>query len=168
MAHVVFRTNKLEEMKDWYCTVLEAKPVFENGKLAFLSYDDEHHRVALVSTQQFVDKPAEPSVGFHHSAFTYDSLDDLFATFERLRKAGISPVRSIRHGPTLSFYYRDPDRNEVELQVDRFENSEDATRWMQGEAYARNPIGIEFDPDEVIGLFRSGVPLEDLMRRPDE
>ena len=48
-AHVVFRTAQFDAMVEWWCTVLGAHPVFRNPMLAFLTYDDEHHRIALLS-----------------------------------------------------------------------------------------------------------------------
>ena len=33
------------------------------------------------------------------------------------------PVRTINHGPTVSMYYKDPDGNQVELQVDVFDKA---------------------------------------------
>ena len=168
LAHIVFRTNRLQEMKQWYCTVLEAYPSFEDSKIAFLTYDDEHHRIALVATQQYVEKPSGPSVGFYHSAFSYDDLGALIEKYEQLKAEGVHPWRLINHGPTISFYYRDPDGNDVELQVDRFDTTEEATRWMNGEAFARNPIGIELDPDQLKAAYQSGIPKAELMRRNDE
>lgn len=168
LAHVVFRTNRLEEMIAWYCTVLEASVVYRTDWIAFLTYDDEHHRIALIGGQKFLEKPEGRQVGFAHVAFTFAGLSDLLGTWQRLKKAGIVPNRSINHGPTTSFYYGDPDGNDVELQVDRFVDLGDAKVWMQGEAFARNPIGIEFDADQMIARLQSGESEASLMRRPDE
>lgn len=168
LAHVVFRTNQLQDMINWYCDVLSAHVVFGNDRIAFLTYDDEHHRIALIATQKFEEKPEGLRVGFYHSAFTFTGLSELFENYSRLKSKGILPWRSINHGPTVSQYYRDPDGNDVELQVDRFEDAEMATTWMKGEAFSNNPIGIEFDPDDMIRALASGTPDADLMKRPDE
>lgn len=168
MAHIVFRTNDIPRMRDWYCKVLDAHVVFDNGKLAFLTYDEEHHRIALIGTQAFEPRPAALSVGFFHAAFTYDTLEDLLSTHERLSAAGIRPTRTINHGPTISFYYADPDGNDIELQVDRFADARAAQTWMAGEAFARNPIGVLIDPDNLRQRLAAGEPLEAIMRRPDE
>ena len=47
--------------------------------------------------------------GVDHVAYTYASLGDLVDTYSRLKKRGIEPYWPVRHGPTLSLYYRDPD-----------------------------------------------------------
>ena len=35
-------------MRNWYCALLDARVVFENDLLCFMTFDDEHHRVALL------------------------------------------------------------------------------------------------------------------------
>ena len=166
-AHYVLRTNQLEELTRWYCNVLEAHVVFTDGNLTFLTYDEEHHRLALLALEPYAEKPPQTQVGFFHAAFAYDSPGALLDTYERLKELGIAPTRCINHGPTLSFYYRDPDRNDVELQVDAFPTAAQATAFMRGEAFARNPIGVLLDADELLRRHRAGVPDADLLRRPD-
>jgi hypothetical protein len=38
---------------------------------------------------------------------------------------------------------------------------------MRGAAFAANPIGVPFDPDELVEQFRSGAPEAKLLARPD-
>ena len=47
-------------------------------------------------------------------------------------------------------------------------NDEDAKAWMSGDAFARNPIGIEFDAEQMIARLQSGESEASLLRRPDE
>lgn len=167
MGHIALRTNQLDAMVRWYCDVLGAEVAHRSERIAFLTYDEEHHRIALVGMDDYPPKPEAPCVGYLHTAFAFESLADLLGTFERLRAQGILPVRSINHGPTVSFYYADPDGNQIEFQVDSFPNPQVTNEWMRSEEFRRNPIGILFDPDEMIDKLRSGVPEEVLMRRPD-
>jgi catechol-2,3-dioxygenase len=95
-AHAVLRTNKFRQMVDWYKNVLLADVVFENEMLAFMTYDDEHHRLAIAAFPGIVDR-APHSAGLDHLAYTYSSLGDLVATYERLKAAGITPVVPINH-----------------------------------------------------------------------
>jgi hypothetical protein len=62
-------------------------------------------------------------------------------------------------------YYRDPDGNRVELQIDNFSMAEEGQAWMRSPAFDRNPIGVEYDPDELLRKFRSGVPVAELVAR---
>lgn len=164
LAHVVYRTSELVAMRDWYCTVLEAHVAFENDFIAFLTYDDEHHRVAIVAGA--TDQPASSARGVEHVAFTYGSLGDLLDTYERLKGFAIRPYWTINHGPTTSMYYRDPDGNQVELQIDNFASTEALHAWFRSGAFAENPIGVEYHPDELVARYRAGVPHEELVRRP--
>ncbi|OAK61428.1 biphenyl 2,3-dioxygenase [Variovorax paradoxus] len=167
LAHIALRTNRLGELIDWYCKVLGARISHASDKVAFLTYDDEHHRIALIGLQDYPVKDETIRVGYYHTAFAYDSLADLLDNFVRLRELGIVPYRSINHGPTVSFYYADPEGNQIELQVDSFPDAAATNAWMESEAFRRNPIGIEFDPDHMLQQLRDGTPEVELMRRPD-
>lgn len=164
LAHVVIRTGRFTEMLDWYRTVFHAKTSFENPVIAFLTYDDEHHRIALLNTAQ-LKAPEELYTGVDHVAFTYGSLEDLLATYERLKGRGIKPFWCINHGPTTSMYYRDPDGNELELQVDNYEDIHEATDYFYSDAFAANPIGVDFNPDVLLARLRAGVPVSELLRQ---
>ena len=168
LAHIVFLTADLQRMIDWYCLVLGAHVVNRNDHIAFLTYDDEHHRIALIAPSDIAPRPAQPTVGFYHSAFTYAGLRELIDVHDHLRARGIRPRRTINHGPTISFYYTDPDGNDVELQVDRFADAREAQQWMQGPAFTANPIGIDLDVEVLRQRLDSGEPIAAIMRRADE
>lgn len=168
LAHIVFRTHDLPRMREWYCKVLGAHVVNGNEKIVFLTYDDEHHRIALISDPNLAPRAQGPSVGFYHAAFTYDSLDTLLANYDRLKADEILPRRTINHGPTTSFYYTDPDGNDVEMQVDRFDSALDAQEWMKGDAFTRNPIGVDLDVEDLRRRVASGEAFNSIMRRADE
>ena len=167
LAHIALRTNRLLDLIMWYSKVLGAHVVHASDKVAFLTYDEEHHRIALIALQDYSPRDETIRVGYYHTAFAYDTLSDLLENFLRLREIGIIPYRSINHGPTVSFYYADPDGNQIELQVDSFPNAEATNAWMRSEEFKRNPIGIDFDADEMLAKLRAGVPEVELMRRPD-
>src|SRR5262249_48586304 len=167
-AHEFLRNNKLKQMFDWYKTVLQAEVVFENQMLAFMTYDDEHHRLAIAAFPGIVDR-APRSAGLDHLAYTYASLGDLVATYERLKSAGITPVAAINHGLTLAMYYPDPDGNKVELQIDTFETVEELKGFFRSNSFANNPIGVSFSPDELARKFHQGVPEAELRKyRPED
>ncbi len=164
LAHVVFRTGHLQAMCDWYCTVLEARVAYANDFVAFITYDDEHHRVAFANLGATA-QPAADARGLEHVAFTYESLGDLLDTYERLKGLDITPYWTINHGPTTSLYYRDPDGNQVELQIDNCSLAE-ADAFVRSETFAKNPIGLTFDVDTLLARFRNGEPVADLVRYP--
>ena len=163
LAHVVLRTkSNLEAMVQWYCVVLGAQVVFNAGPIVFLSYDDEHHRIAIAASEALAERPLR-SAGLDHIAFTYDDIDALLTTYARLKQTGILPFVCVNHGPTTSLYYHDPDHNRIELQVDNFADMNEATTLMQ-EQFSINPVGAEFDPEELLARLRSGVDPGELVR----
>ncbi len=164
-AHIVFKTPRYDEMVDWYRTVLEADIVMASPAVTFLAYDDEHHRVAFINMPELEAKP-ENAAGMDHCAFTFGSLEDLFATYERLAAIGIKPYWCINHGPTLSMYFQDPDKNQVELQIDVFEDNDAVSDWFKKSDFETNPIGVKFDPDALIARFRKGEDRATLLDRP--
>ncbi len=164
LAHVVYRTGRLAEMRDWYATVLEARVVFENPMIAFETYDDEHHRIAFIDVKA-TEQPAANARGVEHVAFTYASLGDLLDTYARLKAVGITPYWPINHGPTTSLYYRDPDGNQIELQIDNFTTMSEAEAFARSDAFVRNPIGVTFDPDLLLQRFRRGDPVSELVKQ---
>ena len=89
-AHVVYRTSRFAEMVNWYKTVLEAEASLSNEMLAFLTYDEEHHRVAIANMPGLEPAQTRHS-GVEHVAYTFGSLDD-FAVFKRLSQVGIFGV----------------------------------------------------------------------------
>ena len=164
LAHFVLRSNHFADTTAWYRTVLGAEPVFDNPFICFLTYDDEHHRLAIVNTADAPDAPTG-CAGVDHIAFTLASLGDLLSSFRRLHNLGIQPHLCINHGPTTSLYYRDPDGNQVELQVDNFDTPEALKGWFESEDFAQNPIGVTFDPDKLIERFEAGHPIEELVKQ---
>ncbi len=164
LAHFVIRTNQFEKLLAWYRTVFHARTAYENPVIAFLTYDDEHHRFAFLNTAH-LPKPDQMYTGFDHVAFTYASLPDLLANYERLKGEGIVPFWCINHGPTTSMYYRDPDGNELEFQVENYGSLEEAGAFFYSDAFNANPIGIDFNPDDMLAKLRSGTPATELLKQ---
>ncbi|WP_428666912.1 VOC family protein [Reyranella sp.] len=168
-VHVVYRTRRFDEMIAWYQAVFDCKVQYQNPALAFLTYDDEHHRVALINMAA-VGPPASEGdrrglIGVDHVAYTYDSVDDLIENYAQLKDKGILPYWCIHHGVTMSMYYADPDGNQMELQVDALTSVDEANAFMHGPGFAANPIGVEYDPEEILAKMRSGTPGSAFLRR---
>lgn len=155
LAHVVFRTSRFAEMIAWYKLVLNSTPAFESDSIAFLAYDDEHHRIAFINIPNLVPQP-DGIAGVHHVAFTYASLHDLLNNYTRLRELGIEPAWPVNHGPTTSLYYADPDGNQLEFQVDNYDTVDEAGKYFFSDAFSTNPIGVDFDADELRTRLMSG------------
>ncbi|MDH3704529.1 MAG: VOC family protein [Acidimicrobiia bacterium] len=161
LAHFVLRTSRFDESVGWWKTVLGAVPRYENEFIAFLTFDDEHHRLAILSTPDLADNDRS-ATGLEHVAFTYDDLDALLATYERLKAHGIEPILPINHGMTVSLYYADPDGNQVELQVDAMDSGA-AEAFMASDVFAANPLGVPLDPDDLVRRRAAGESVESLV-----
>ena len=171
LSHLVLQTNRREQMIDWYCAVLGAQLLHQNKQIAFISYDDEHHLVAFIDPGPLADKEPQEGktakaggeVGLHHVAFTMGSLDELADQYIDLKERGITPHRCVNHGVTTSMYYYDPDRNQVELLVDNFATAAEGQAYMRRRsAQDKNPVGIFYDPENLVERVRAGLRLEEL------
>src|SRR5215471_6544316 len=122
LSHIVLQTNRRREMIDWYCTVLGAEVLYDAERISFISYDDEHHRVAFLDPGPLSERKPD-AAGLNHVAFTFGDLD-----------------------------------NQVELLVDNFPIAAEGKAYMrQRSASDKNPVGVAFDPEELVERARAGL-----------
>jgi catechol-2,3-dioxygenase len=155
-------------MLQWYETVFGARVQYQNPGLAFLTYDDEHHRFAFINMAVFqpdgVETERQGAIGVDHVAYTFASLRDLLENYARLKEQGIIPYWRIHHGITASLYYADPDGNQMEFQVESFSTSEEANAFINAR-WDANPLGVEFDPEDWLAKLRAGAPESEFLLR---
>jgi len=154
LQHYALGTANLDAMIDWYRKVLgmtinyrSAMPVGAPfSATAFVSNDEVHHRLV------FFEMPglgSDSGQRVQHVAYEYETLDDLLGTYVRLKGMGILPVMAVDEGMQTAFYYADPDRNTVELNVNIYGNDWTATEHMK----AQSSLGdrrMFVDPDKMI------------------
>jgi catechol-2,3-dioxygenase len=182
LSHVVLYSRQVPVLRDWYVRLLDGRVVHEAPGVVFLTYDEEHHRIAIADPTAIREGGAEalvgggseptalspkemaalPAHGLAHIAFTYPALQDLLENWERLGSESVLPFLSINHGPTTSMYYADPDGNQIELQIDNFETTAEGTAFMESESFAENPLGEVFDPATMLSRLRAGEPAAEL------
>jgi catechol-2,3-dioxygenase len=64
---------------------------------------------------------------------------------------------------TFSYYYADPDGNNIELQVDNFGAWTESAEWMRTSAeFQANPIGQFVDPDLVAADHADGMSFAEI------
>ncbi len=162
--HFNLKTTRLQEMVDFYRTLVGAEVIFQDEVGAWLSNDNANHRIALLAFPNFVDDAEKDTrTGMHHSAFEYSSFEDLNASYLRLKEAGIAPALSLDHGMTLSYYYADPDGNHVELQVDCFGDWSKSKEWMRSSPeFKANPIGQFVEPELIAADHAGGMSFEEI------
>jgi len=167
LHHINLKTRRLDEMIEWYSTVVGMTANYQFPGGAWLTNDEANHRLALLVSPQLSDDPDKlMHTGMHHSAFEYATMGDLLDTYSRLKALGIEPHASLDHGMTTSFYYEDPDGNSVELQADNFETWQESSEWMRtSPQFASNPIGMPVDPEQMLTAHKAGASFAELHER---
>jgi len=180
LHHFGVETRHLERMIDWYANVLGMVTNYSTANdawgseagmsvsVAFVSNDRANHRIALFSLpelQEDTDKKAH--VKLQHVAFEYATIDDLLNSYARIKGLGIEPVLTTDHGPTIAFYYKDPDGNSVELLVDAFGDWDKSTEYVRTSPdFHKNSMGGTFvDPDKLVAARQTGMSFAELHRR---
>jgi catechol 2,3-dioxygenase len=179
LHHVGVTTRHLERMVDWYSKVLGMVTIYSPTSdpldsksavamsIAFVSNDKANHRIAIISLPELKDDTDKKGqVKLQHVAFEYATIDDLLNSYMRIKKLGIEPILTTDHGPTIAFYYKDPDGNTIELFVDNFDNWDRSREYMQSSPdYHKNPIGTFVDAEKLLVAHRAGVSFAELHRR---
>jgi catechol 2,3-dioxygenase-like lactoylglutathione lyase family enzyme len=171
LAHAVLRTAHLEEAIRYYQLLLNARIVADHSPFsAGLTYDEEHHRLALIAVpaadavdhgtiegrQHVADANGadvsgiafSAAPGLEHLAFTFESLAALLGTYARVKAEGIKPEFCVNHGPTISLYYADPDGNRTELQIDTMPiSSSGSSRATRSQSSCPSDVSTRPRPD---------------------
>ena len=165
LQHYGLATANLEAMIDWYQKVLgmtvnrrvtppagtQGGPPF--SAFAFISNDELDHRIVFFEMPgAVVDPDKRRHTGLQHVAFEYASLDDLLGTYVRLKGLGILSLWAADHGLGTSFYYEDPDRNVVEINVNNYGNSWTATEHLRSGPH----ILAAIDPEKMLAARKTG------------
>ena len=156
LHHINLKTARLDEMIAWYGLAVGMRANFRYGPVAFLTNDGANHRLAMFTG--YADDPERDThTGMLHSAFEFGSLQDLVARYLTLKESGIQPFICIDHGLTMSFYYRDPDGNQVELQSDNFGDWSASSEWIRtSPEFLLDPLGKAVDPEKIVSALRAG------------
>ena len=93
------RSANKRRLVDFYKTLLEAEETFGDDNASFLTYDEEHHRIAVIGIPGLRPN-SRRRAGVDHIAFTYASLGDLLATCWR-PTAACRMRASCRSGPRI-------------------------------------------------------------------
>ena len=167
VSHFALRVRDLPTAVAWYQNFLNAKIQCDLGYCAFMTFDDEHHRMVIFSDEDTVEKDPN-AAGVEHVALGLPDFKSLADEYERLKALDIEPGLQINHGFTTSLYYFDPEGNQVELSVDNFATKDECAAWMRTDKMraAMEPpnFGDVFDADEMVRLVRSGASQSELAR----
>lgn len=168
----VFSDEKYEEMVDFYVKFFggEITAINPGNPMTFITYDDFDHRIVIMDVKGLGTKPERPVVGYSHLAFGYQSLGEVLFIYKRMKAWGFPhPQWTVNHGNSTSFYYKDPDGNEVETMVDNYAAIQTKVykqHYQFSEEFGEMPEG-NFDADKMVELYESGVPDSVLLDREE-
>lgn len=178
LVHVSLGTDKnFDKMVDFYmkffnCHVVNYRDkrtaTGSGGRAAFISFDARDHRFAILERKGA--QHAKGRAGIAHIAFQYDSLADLVKLYRQVKAWGLPHfAHAINHGQSTSFYYNDPDGNEIETYIDNFDTPEECTQfkhWIQYRPGTEYDMGAgAFDPDKMAERVDEGMDEKFLRQR---
>lgn len=164
LAHVLLKTTQFEAMVEFWAKFLGGRVAFKGKSMAFVAYDEEHHRVAIGAMPNTTARDPLSS-GLEHVSFGYNTLDDLIEAYEQRKALGFLPIWTINHGPTTSIYYQDPDGNHIETQIDNFDTADEITEYMESAEFSENPVGVDFDVEDLAARLHAGEDPKILKKR---
>jgi hypothetical protein len=165
ISHYGIRARRFREMIQWYADVFRAEVQHENEFLAFMTFDEEHHRLVIFEDPETVVRPATAS-GIDHVGYGVASFGDLVKTYERLKANGVTPFAQLNHRFT-TFLLPRPGRQRSGIKRGQFPHEGRVQCFRQGRRDGGNwqpPFGYTFDPDELARLYHQGVTAQSLAR----
>jgi len=132
-SHMGMFVTDAARMEDFYTRVLgfavTDRGMLGSTSLIFLSRDaKEHHQIVLASGRP-------PAAGFNpinQISFRMADFAGLREMHRRLLQEEVAELAPVSHGNALSVYFRDPEKNRIELFID--------TPW-----YVQQPVRIPMD-----------------------
>jgi catechol 2,3-dioxygenase len=163
-SHFGFYVKNLEQMRDFYCRVLgfveTDRGVARGRPIVFLSRDPkEHHQIVLVEGRTgSIDE-----LVINQISLRVESLAELKRRYALIkRETGVSDINPTDHGTAWSLYFRDPEKNRIELFVD--------SPWYVEQPRV-DPLDLETSDREIMARTRAAIekhpsfrPIEDWQR----
>lgn len=176
ISETILKTGQLGAMRPWYSTILGVEPFFEHApkaadrpgdyggqtrasdlKMCFFRLSLDYPYVQTIGIFEEPGTGAEVpkgAPGLHHMQLMVADHGELCDKYEELKAKGMRPHRSSDHGPMVSFYYRDPDGNNVEITAQNYPTLEAMVEFMNSPEFAANPSGQEIDAEEWVASKR--------------
>ncbi|KAF0322143.1 biphenyl-2,3-diol 1,2-dioxygenase 2 [Colletotrichum asianum] len=162
IAHIGLRTTNPGKLVSFYQVLLGARVVLTNDFISVLTWDEEHHRLAIIHDETAVPKQTNTS-GVDHIALKFASAKDLAQVYRYAKEADITPKVCLNHGVTTSLYYTDPDGNKIEAHIEAYSDPDDVQRHMKA-IDPTNIRAVRFDPEDLLRRVEAGEDDESLRR----
>lgn len=141
LGHVHIKVRALNRSVPFY-TMLGLRLTERVGRYAFLTAGNEHHSIALEEIGTWTVEPPRRAVGVAHIAFEVPDRAAFAAMRKKLSQAHV-PLISRNNGISWAVRFKDPDRNEVEIYLDR-RHSPGGTLLWRGRWHG--PLKVEEEP----------------------
>jgi catechol-2,3-dioxygenase len=149
-SHVGIYVKDLAKMRDFYCRVLgmvETDRGIARGRpIVFLSRDPrEHHQIVLVEGRS---GSLDDRV-INQISLRVDTLTELKARYDLVkREPEVSDLNPTDHGNAWSLYFRDPEKNRIEIFVD--------APWYVEQPRV-DPLDLEASEDAIMATTRAAI-----------
>jgi catechol 2,3-dioxygenase len=144
LQHAVFNCRDVEASMKFYTEMLGMDVVSYNPerKMAFLSFGDEHHNIALFQWATNTAMVDPNHVGLNHLALEIEGgEDELKVLYEHLKAHGVPVDRTTDHVISRSVYFFDPDGNRLEIFADMM--ADKARQWLHDNGGVATPLTLE-------------------------
>jgi catechol 2,3-dioxygenase len=143
LTHMGIFTDHPEAMQEFYVRVLgmlvsdSGSGVLFRRRIIFMTGDpQQHHQFVLV-----VREDGDPPGGaLFQVSFKVRALDELRQIAALAVANGATDLQGINHGNSWSVYFRDPDKNMVEVYMD--------TGWYVPQPFG-DPLPLELDDEQI-------------------
>ena len=142
VGHVVLNVSDTKEAIEWYtnCLGMELMNHSEGMDMAFLSFGNQDHDIALIKAPEGVETG---SPGLSHTALKLDGgHEELQEVYAKVKDAGHPIEMTANHGLSKSFYCFDPSGNRIEIFY-QFLHDEDARSFMRDVGAMLEPYELE-------------------------
>ena len=171
ISETILKTGRIDAMIAWYTTILGVGPFFEHLpppgnavgdfggqtrasdlRMCFfrLSLDYPYVQSVGLFEEPGTGPVVKGAAGLHHMQLMAADLATLCGKYVELKREGLRPHRSTNHGPFTSFYYRDPDGNNVEITAQNYPSMAAMVEFMASAEFLANPSGEEIDAEAYV------------------
>jgi catechol-2,3-dioxygenase len=160
-SHFGFYVKDLEKMRAFYCRVLgfvETDRGIARGRpIVFLSRDPrEHHQIVLVEGRS----GSLDDLVINQISLRVGSLGELRLRYQLVkRETGVSDINPTDHGTAWSLYFRDPEKNRIELFVD--------SPWYVQQPRV-DPLDLEASETDIVARTRATIETHPSFRPIEE
>jgi catechol 2,3-dioxygenase len=129
LGHAHLKVRNLTKAIEFYTRVLGLQVTERMGdNMAFLSWGEAHHDLALQTLSDEGIAPHPYAVGLLHLAFQVENKQAFAQAFYRVRSEDI-PFSAVDHRISWSLYFNDPDGNGLEIYYDTRKEPHGTPMW---------------------------------------